>query len=61
MPVENYVTTLSLTPITDGNMTLAEWQAEFDCTPEREAALTRQIGGGVFQAAFTALKQRFGR
>jgi hypothetical protein len=61
MPVENYVATLSLTPITDGNLTLAEWQAEFDCAPGREAALTQQIGSGVFQAAFTALKQRFGR
>ena len=61
MQVENYVATLSLTPITDGNLTLAEWQAEFDCAPGREAALTQQIGSRVFQAAFTALKQRFGR
>ncbi|WP_354489463.1 SRPBCC family protein [Mesorhizobium robiniae] len=61
MAVENYISTLSLTPITDGNLTLAEWQAEFDCAPEREAALTHQIGTGVFQAALSALKQRFGR
>jgi len=59
MGVENYVSTLSLTPVTDGNTTFAEWQAEFDCAPEREAALMLQIGTGVFQAAFTALKQRF--
>src|SRR5262245_61624181 len=39
MPVENYVASLSLTPITDGNRTFAEWQADFDCSPEREAAL----------------------
>ena len=61
MAVENYVATLSLTPITDGNLTLAEWQAEFDCAPDREAALMHQIGHGVFQTALTALKQRFGR
>lgn len=61
MAVENYVATLSLTPITDGNLTLAEWQAEFDCAPDREAALTQQIGNGVFQTALTALKHRFGR
>lgn len=61
MAVENYIATLSLTPITDGNLTLAEWQAEFDCAPEREAALMHQIGTGVFQAALSALKQRFGR
>jgi hypothetical protein len=56
--VENYVATLKLTPVTDGNRTFAEWWAEFDCAPERESALARQIGQGVFQAAFDALKQR---
>ena len=61
MGVENYIATLSLTPITDGNATFAEWQADFDCAPEREAALMQQIGNGVFQAAFNTLKQRFGR
>jgi hypothetical protein len=61
MPVENYVARLSLTPVTDGNATFAEWQAEFDCPPDREAALVRQIGQGVFQAGFDALKQRFRR
>jgi hypothetical protein len=59
MGVENYVSTLSLTPITDGNMTFAEWTAEFDCPEEREQPLVQQIGQGVFQAAFNSLKQRF--
>ena len=61
MPVEDYIASLSLTPITDGNRTFAEWQADFDCPPEREAALIRDIGTGVFQAGLMALKQRFGR
>jgi hypothetical protein len=50
MGVENYVATLKLTPVTDGTRTFAEWWAEFDCAPEREAQLSRQIGDGVFQA-----------
>ena len=29
--VENYVATLKLTPVTDGERTFAEWWAEFDC------------------------------
>jgi hypothetical protein len=61
MGVSDYIATLALTPVTDGNATFASWQAEFDCPPEREAALIQQIGQGVFQAAFSALKQRFGR
>jgi hypothetical protein len=61
MGVENYVATLSLTPVTDGGATFVEWQADFDCAPERENALKQQIGVSVFQAAFDALKQRFRR
>jgi Polyketide cyclase / dehydrase and lipid transport len=61
MGVENYVATLALFPITDGNTTLATWKATFDAPEEREAALVSDIGLNVFQAAFTALKARFGR
>ena len=58
LPMSDYVATLKLTPVTDGDKTFAEWWAEFDCAPERERALSQQIGQGVFQAAFDSLKQR---
>lgn len=57
MGVENYVATLKLTPVTDGNRTFAEWSAEFDCPPDRERELAQSIGQGVFQAAFDSLKR----
>ena len=60
MGVENYIATLKLAPITDGNRTFAEWTAEFDCDPANEAELVDNIGTNVFQAAFDALKARFG-
>jgi len=60
MGVENYVATLKLTPITDGGATFAEWSAMFDCPPERESQLVEDIGQGVFQGGFDALKKRFG-
>jgi hypothetical protein len=60
MGVDNYVATLKLTPITDGNRTFAEWSAEFDCADGRERELTETIGGGVFQGGFDALKRHFG-
>ncbi|GAB5468504.1 MAG: SRPBCC family protein [Rhodospirillales bacterium] len=59
MGVENYVATLKVTPITDGNRAFVEWSAEFDCEAAREAELTELIGGAVFQGGFDALKQRF--
>jgi Polyketide cyclase / dehydrase and lipid transport len=60
MGVANYVATLKLTPITDGNRTFAEWTAEFDCAPERAKELAQNIGQGVFQGGFEALKVRLG-
>ena len=60
MPIENYVATVRLVPITDGNRTYAEWTAEFNCSPEEEEGLIEQIGDGVFQAGFDALKEAFG-
>jgi hypothetical protein len=60
MGVENYIATLKLTPITDGNRTFAEWSAEFDCADGREGELSQLVGQGVFQGGFDALKGRFG-
>jgi hypothetical protein len=61
MGVSNYIATLKLTPVTDGDRSFAEWSAEFDCAAERERELVAQIGDGVFQAGFEALKRRLNR
>jgi Polyketide cyclase / dehydrase and lipid transport len=61
MGVDNYVATLKLTPITDGQRCFAEWSAEFDCAEGRERELTELIGNGVFQGGMDALKRHFGR
>lgn len=60
MPLTDYVATLRLTPVTDGDRCFAEWSAEFDCAPEVEADLVSGIGGDVFQTGFDALKRHFG-
>ena len=60
MGVENYVATLKLTPVTDGDRTFAEWSAEFDCPPEREDELVALIAGDVFQGGFDALERALG-
>jgi polyketide cyclase/dehydrase/lipid transport protein len=59
LPLENYVATLRLTQITDGNRTYAEWTAEFNCRIEEEDGLVKTIGDGVFQGGFDALKTAF--
>ena len=58
LDVHNYVAGLKLTPVTDGNHTFAEWTAEFETTPGSEQEMADQIGNGVFQAGFDALKKQ---
>ncbi|MEM1299028.1 MAG: SRPBCC family protein [Pseudomonadota bacterium] len=60
MPLEDYIATLRLTPVTEGDRTFAEWTAEFSCAPEAETDLVTGIGNDVFQAGFDALKRHFG-
>jgi hypothetical protein len=59
MPVENYVATLRLVKITDGDRTYIEWSAEFNTPPETEEETVAFVGGGVFQGGFDALKALF--
>ena len=58
MPLTDYVATLRLTPVTDGDRTFAEWTAEFDCAEDAAEDLVGGIGLNVFQAGFDALKRQ---
>jgi uncharacterized protein YndB with AHSA1/START domain len=58
MALTDYVATLRLTPITDGDRTFAEWTAEFDCAGDAAEDLVSGIGMNVFQAGFDALKRQ---
>jgi hypothetical protein len=59
MAVTDYVATLKLAPVTDGDRSYAEWSAEFDCAAEREAELAAFIGRNVFLAGLKSLQSRF--
>ena len=59
MPLTDYIATLRLTPITDGDRTFAEWTAEFQCAPDVEEGLVMGIGTNVFQGGFDSLKRHF--
>lgn len=61
MDVSDYMATLRLLPVTEGNRCFIEWSAEFDCPAAKDAELTETIGDGVFQAGFDALKKRYGK
>jgi hypothetical protein len=59
MGVENYIATLRLIPVTDGDQTFVEWTAEFDAAPDREAQIADDIGRNVFVAGLASLKSLF--
>ena len=60
MPLSDYVATLRLTPVTDGDRCFIEWSADFQCAVENETELVNNIGSNVFQGGFDALKRYFG-
>lgn len=60
MPLEDYVATIRLTPVTEGDRCFMEWSAEFSCDPSDEEDLVTGIGGDVFQTGFDSLKRHFG-
>jgi Polyketide cyclase / dehydrase and lipid transport len=57
-PMVDYICTMRLLPITDGDRTYIEWLAEFKCLPEEEPKL-RQHLEKVFQVGFDALNKIF--
>ena len=59
LPVEGYVATLKLYPITVGNKTLGIWTAEFRVTNGKEAEVVEAVGNGTFGKAFEVLNEFF--
>ena len=59
MPLTEYVATIRVTPITDGDRSFIEWSAEFECDDAVADDLVNGIGNDVFQGGFDALKRHF--
>ena len=57
MPIENYVATFAVKPITEGNKTFVEWYATFDVGPDDEARIREQVGRDTFAAGIVALEK----
>jgi len=61
MDLSDYVATLRLFPVTEGNRCFVEWWAEFDCPQGKTAELAQTVGEGMFQTGFDSLKKRYGQ
>ncbi|QQA42696.1 SRPBCC family protein [Pelagovum pacificum] len=60
MPIENYVATWRVTPITEGDRSFVEWWADFDVSPEDEADIRERVGRNTFAAGIRAIADRVG-
>ena len=54
-PVLNYLATLQLTPITDGDRTFLEWWTDFDCEVEKLDYWCEFFAANVFAPAVASL------
>lgn len=57
VPLERYVATVTLKPVTDGNRTYWHWESTFATPPGRERELRDMVAQGVYEAGFDNLRR----
>ena len=57
MPLQRYVATVTLKPVTDGNRTFWHWESTFATPPGRERELRDMVAQGVYEAGFENLRR----
>jgi hypothetical protein len=57
--VDNYLATIRVTPVTDGDRSFVEWWTTFDCDRDKISHWEGFFANEVFQGGFDALKGHF--
>jgi NADPH2:quinone reductase len=57
VPLQRYVATVTLKPVTDGKRTFWHWESSFATPPGMERELRDMVAGGVYEAGFANLRQ----
>ena len=60
LPLIDYVATMRLRPVTDGDLTFLHWESSFAPPPARAAEMARLVGEDIYEGGMAALKQHFG-
>ena len=55
LPMRNYVATVQLKRVTDGDRTFWHWESTFQVPRGREREFEQLVGGGVYEAGFAGL------
>ncbi len=56
LPMQRYVATVKLKPVTDGERTFWHWQSTFDVPRGREQEFADLVGKGVYEGGFEGLR-----
>ena len=59
IPVSNYVATMRIRPVTEGNLTYASWSAEFDVADKHAEAMREVVGGQICAGGLRGMKAYF--
>jgi NADPH:quinone reductase-like Zn-dependent oxidoreductase/uncharacterized protein YndB with AHSA1/START domain len=57
VPLERYVATVTLKPVTDGDRTFWHWESTFATPPGQERELRDMVAQGVYEAGFQNLRR----
>src|SRR5687767_6788776 len=57
VPLQRYVATVTLKPITDGNRTFWHWESTFATPPGQERELRDMVAQGVYETGFENLRR----
>ena len=57
VPLQRYVATVTLKPVTDGGRTYWHWESTFSTPPGMERELRDLVANGVYEAGFANLRQ----
>src|SRR4029077_387405 len=61
LPLQRYVATVTLKPVTDGNRTFWHWESTFETPAGRERELCDVVGRNVYDAGFACLRRHLER
>ena len=61
VPLQRYVATVTLKPVTDGRRTFWHWESTFATPPGMERELREMVAEGVYQAGFDNLRRHLER
>lgn len=56
LPMERYVATVRLAPVTDGDRTFWHWRSTFAVPDGEERAFEQMVGGGVYEGGFAGVR-----